>query len=82
MASWDLFEQQTRKYRNEVLSPGCKRRVAVEAGCTMGWEKYVGNTGKVVGIDHPASAPFKVLAAKFGFTTANVVEVAKKLLAR
>jgi len=83
MASWDLFEQQTRKYRNEVLSPGCKRRVAVEAGCTMGWEKYVGNTGKVVGIDHfGASAPFKVLAEKFGFTTANVLEVARKLLAR
>ena len=83
MASWDLFEKQTKKYRNEVLSPGCKRRVAVEAGCTMGWEKYVGNTGKIIGIDRfGASAPFKVLAEKFGFTTANIVEVAKKLLAR
>ncbi|TAN35644.1 MAG: transketolase [Verrucomicrobia bacterium] len=83
MASWDLFEQQTKKYRNDVLPPGCKRRVAVEAGCAMGWEKYVGNTGKVVGIDHfGASAPGKVLAEKFGFTTANIVETAKKLLAR
>jgi transketolase len=83
MASWDLFEQQTKKYRNEVLPPGCKRRVAVEAGCTLGWERYVGNTGKVVGIDHfGASAPGKVLAEKFGFTTANVLDAAKKLLAR
>ena len=83
MASFDLFEKQTKKYRNEVLSPGCKKRVAVEAGCTFGWEKYVGNTGKIVGIDtFGASGPYKALAQKFGFTVENVLAVAKKLLAR
>ncbi len=83
MASFDLFEKQTKKYRNEVLSPGCKKRVAVEAGCTMGWDKYVGNTGKIIGIDtFGASGPFKALAQKYGFTVENVLAVAKKLLAR
>jgi len=83
MPSWDLFEQQTKKYRQEILPPACKKRIAVEAGCTLGWEKYVGNTGKVIGIDtFGASGPYKALAQKFGFTVEHVVAVAKKLLAR
>ncbi|MCX7010825.1 MAG: transketolase, partial [Kiritimatiellaeota bacterium] len=83
MASFDLFEKQTKKYRNEVLAPGCKKRVAIEAACSFGWEKYVGNTGKIIGIDtFGASGPYKALATKFGMTADNVVAVAKKLLAR
>jgi transketolase len=83
MASFDLFEKQTKKYRQEVLPPGCKRRVAIEAACTMGWEKYVGNTGKIIGIDtYGASGPFKALAQKFGMTTDNVIAVARKVLAK
>jgi transketolase len=82
MPSWDLFEKQSEAYQAEVLPPGCERRVAVEAGCTMGWERYVGARGRIVGINHyGASAPFKVLAEKFGFTAANVIRVAREVLA-
>jgi transketolase len=81
MPSWDLFEKQSDAYRAEVLPADCKKRLAVEAGCSMGWSKYVGCKGKVLSIDHfGASAPAAVLAEKFGFTTANVVKVAKDVL--
>ncbi|MCX6995756.1 MAG: transketolase, partial [Kiritimatiellaeota bacterium] len=83
MPSWDLFEQQTRKYRHEVLPPACKKRIAVEAAMNFGWERYVGNTGQVIGLeDFGASGPYKALAQKFGFTVEHVVAVATKLLAR
>ena len=82
MPSWDLFEKQTAEYRESVLPLACARRVAVEAACTMGWERYVGSGGRVVGLNHfGASAPAKVLAEKFGFTAANVLGVARELLA-
>lgn len=82
MPSWDLFEKQSPEYRDSVLPSACARRVAVEAACTMGWERYVGTRGRVVGLNHfGASAPAKVLAEKFGFTTANVLRVARELLA-
>jgi transketolase len=81
MPSWDLFEKQSVEYKAQVLPVECKKRVAVEAGCSMGWQKYVGCKGRIVAIDHyGASAPYKVLAEKFGFTTANVVKVAKEVL--
>lgn len=81
MPSWDLFEKQSAEYRAQVLPPECKKRLAIEAGCSMGWSKYVGCKGKVLGIDtFGASAPFKVLAEKFGFTTANVVRLAKDVV--
>ena len=81
MPSWDLFEKQSAEYRAQVLPSDCKKRLAVEAGCSMGWSKYVGCKGQILGIDHfGASAPFKVLAEKFGFTSANVVKMAKELL--
>jgi len=81
MPSWDLFEKQTSEYREQVLPPECKKRLAVEAGSSMGWAKYVGCKGRVLSIDHyGASAPFKVLAEKFGFTTANVVKLAREVL--
>jgi transketolase len=83
MPSWELFERQPEAYRGSVLPPSCKARLAIEAGVSMGWEKYVGDGGAVVCINHfGASAPYKVLSEKFGFTIENVVATAKKLLGR
>lgn len=74
MPSWELFEAQPEEYRNKVLPPHIKARVAVEAGLTQGWHRYVGEGGKVVGIDHfGASAPAPVLFKEFGFTVDNIV---------
>jgi transketolase len=83
MPSWDLFDAQPPAYRNAVLPPAVTKRLAVEAGATLGWERYVGPAGDVIGIDHfGASAPAKVLLQEFGFSAANVVARARKLLAR
>jgi transketolase len=76
MPSWELFERQPESYRQSVLPPACTARVAIEAGSSQGWHKYVGLKGAFVCMDHyGASAPFKVLAEKFGFTAANIVAV-------
>jgi transketolase len=81
MPSWELFERQPRAYRDEVLPPACRARVAVEAAIPLGWERYVGDRGRVVGMDRfGASAPYKVLAERFGFTVSRVVAVANELL--
>jgi transketolase len=81
MPSWELFEKQPASYRNEVLPPDCAVRLAVEAGASFGWERYVGRSGRVVGLDRfGASAPYKVLAEKFGFTAANVAGVARAMI--
>jgi transketolase len=83
MPSWDLFDAQPQAYRDEVLPPSVTKRLAVEAGATLGWERYVGQAGAVVGIDHfGASAPAKVLLKEFGFSADNVVAQANKLLGR
>ena len=79
--SWELFELQPDAYRNAVLSPNVTARLAIEAGATLGWERYVGNRGRVIGIDRfGASAPGEVNQERFGFTAENVVRVAKELL--
>jgi len=81
MPSWELFEGQSDEYKASVFPAECIKRLAVEAGCPTGWEKYVGLEGKIIGIDHfGASGPAGVLAEKFGFTTENVYAVAKKML--
>ncbi len=78
MPSWELFEQQDPAYRNSVLPPVVTARVAVEQAGPLGWDRYVGNTGaKVVLNSFGASAPIEKLQAKFGFTVANIVKVAK-----
>lgn len=83
MPSWDLFDAQSDSYRESVLPPSVTKRLAVEAGSPMGWERYVGQAGDVVAIDHfGASAPAKVLLKEFGFSSENVVARARKLLAR
>jgi transketolase len=83
MPSWDLFDAQPQAYRDSVLPPAVTRRLAVEAGATLGWERYVGQAGDVVGIDRfGASAPAKTLLKEFGFSADNVVARARKLLGR
>jgi transketolase len=83
MPSWDLFDAQPQAYRDAVLPPSATKRLAVEAGATLGWERHVGQVGDIVGIDHfGASAPAKKLLAEFGFSVENVVARARALLAR
>jgi transketolase len=73
MPSWELFAAQPREYRDEVL--GEVPRVAIEAGSTFGWERWVGETGFIIGIDHfGKSAPASALAEEFGFTPEAIVE--------
>jgi transketolase len=77
MPSWELFEEQPPTYRDQVLPRAVTARVAIEAGVKLGWGRYVGDHGEVVGLDHfGASAPANVLFEKFGFTPENVVEKA------
>ena len=81
MPSWEIFEQQTDDYRESVLPSNVKARVAVEQGSTLGWERYVGSTGQVIGMKtFGASAPLKELQRKFGFQPDQVVAAAKKQL--
>jgi transketolase len=83
MPCWDLFEKQPRAYRDSVLPPELKARVAVEQASTFGWERYVGTEGKVIGMHtFGASAPLKALQKHFGFQPDRVVAVAKELLGR
>jgi len=83
MPSWELFEKQPQAYRDTVLPPACAARLAVEAGSSMGWERYVGSRGRTVTLNHfGASAPSAILAEKFGFTVDNVVAVARDILGK
>lgn len=82
MPSWELFEKQSDKVKKAVLPPYCRCRLAIEAGTTMGWEKYVGAKGRVFGINHfGASAPYKVLAKEYGFTTENIARIVREMVA-
>ncbi|MBE9470537.1 MAG: transketolase, partial [Chloroflexi bacterium] len=83
MPSWELFDAQPASYREAVLPPQVTARLAIEAGVTQGWAKYVGLAGDVMGLDRfGASAPYKVLMEKFGFTAEAVVERVLRLLGR
>ena len=83
MPSWDVFERQPAAYRASVLPPTVKARIAVEQGSTIGWERYVGEGGRVIGMHtFGASAPLKALQRKFGFEPDRVVAAAKELLGR
>jgi transketolase len=78
---WELFEEQTQEYKDSVLPTSVKKRVSVEAGSTMGWHKYVGSEGAVIGIDtYGASAPGPTCYEKFGFTVDNVLAHCRKVL--
>lgn len=83
MPSWELFERQEEAYRNAVLPPAIRARCAVEAGSAMGWHRWVGSQGAVIGMDRfGASAPGSVLMKQFGFSVENVVATALAVLAR
>jgi transketolase len=78
---WERFELQDAAYRESVLPPAVKARVSVEAGVSLGWERWVGDAGAIVGLDHfGASAPAGTIFEKFGFTVDRVVAVAKGVL--
>lgn len=83
MPSWDLFDAQPQEYRNSVLPPQVKARLAVEAGVAQGWHKYVGDAGDVLSIERfGASAPYQVLFEKFGFTAKHVAARARNVLSK
>jgi transketolase len=83
MPSWDIFEHQTPEYRESVLPSRVTARVAVEQGSTLGWERYVGRTGRVIGMKtFGASAPLKELQRKFGFEPERVAAAAKEQLGK
>jgi transketolase len=83
MPSWDIFDHQTQEYRDGVLPPNVKARVAIEQASTFGWERYVGQEGRIIGMKtFGASAPLKELQRKFGFYPDEVVAVAKEQLGR
>ncbi|MFZ3070378.1 MAG: transketolase [Anaerolineaceae bacterium] len=79
--SWELFKTQSAEYRQTVLPTEVKNRLAVEAGVTIGWERWVGEAGAVIGIDHfGTSAPGDIVMKEFGFSVENVIATAKTLL--
>jgi transketolase len=81
MPSMELFDKQPRAYRDEVLPPSVTARVSVEKGSTFGWDRWVGPTGAMIGMStFGASAPLKVLQAKFGFTVEHIVATARAQL--
>ena len=81
LPSWELFQKQSPEYRDSVIPPGVKARVTVEMGTTIGWERYAGPTGTMIGMrSFGASAPIKDLLKEFGFTVDAVYQAAKKQL--
>jgi transketolase len=81
MPSWEIFEEQTDAYREEVLPRSVPARLAIEAGVSFGWSRWVGDRGGSVTIDrYGASAPGEVVLRELGFSVENVVRRAKALL--
>jgi transketolase len=81
LASWEIFDRQPQEYRDQVLPPRITARLAVEAGIKLGWEHYVGLSGKIIGMEtFGVSAPGPVLYEKFGFTSTDIVATAKAIL--
>lgn len=81
MPSWELFETQPQEYRDQILPPGVSARLAVEAGSPLGWCRYVGPQGDVIGVSHyGASASGKIVMEKYGFTVENVYQRAQALV--
>ncbi|MGH7626606.1 MAG: transketolase-like TK C-terminal-containing protein, partial [Gemmatimonadaceae bacterium] len=83
MPSLDVFARQPRAYRDEVLPPGIKHRIAMEAASPLSWYRWVGDAGEVIGLDHfGASAPYERLYQEFGITAEHVVARAREMLDR
>ncbi len=83
LPSWDLFEKQDAAYKESVLPRSVKRRVSIEAGITLGWDRYVGSDGITIGLNRfGASAPYELLYREFGLTAEAVLKAARGLLAQ
>jgi transketolase len=83
LPSWELFDEQDQSYRDEVLPPAVRARVAIEQASSFGWDRWTGTDGAIVAMStFGASAPMKALQSKFGFTPEAVVKLAKDSLAR
>jgi transketolase len=83
MPSWDLYEKQDAAYKESVLPAAITARVSVEMAATMGWDRYVGAKGQIMGMHtFGASAPIKDVMKKFGFTVENVVATVKQVLGK
>jgi transketolase len=81
MPCWERFDAQDQAYRDEVLPPGVRKRVSVEVGVSLGWERWVGDEGAIVGLDHfGASAPAGTIFEHFGFTAARVADVGRRVV--
>ena len=81
MPSWDIFEHQPQSYRESVLPAEIKARIAVEQGSALGWDRYVGTAGRVIGMEtFGASAPLKELQRRFGFEPERIVDLAREML--
>ena len=73
---WERFDAQDQAYRDAVLPPAVRKRVSVEVGVSLGWERWVGDEGAIIGLDHfGASAPAGTIFEKFGFTADRVADV-------
>jgi transketolase len=82
MPCWDLFEQQSAVYRESVLPAAVTARLAIEQGSTLGWERYIGPKGRMIGMHtFGASAPLKALLGKYGFEPGSILKVAREMLA-
>jgi transketolase len=82
MPCWELFDRQPHQYRNQVLPPAVRARVAIEQASTLGWERYTGDAGAIIGMHtFGASAPLKQLLTKFGFTPERVSQAAREQVA-
>ncbi|HEY3553290.1 MAG TPA: transketolase C-terminal domain-containing protein, partial [Solirubrobacterales bacterium] len=80
---WEIFEKQDQSYRDEVLPPEITARLSIEEGSTLGWERYVGTEGAIMGMStFGQSAPFADVEAEFGFTVDNVAKVAREVAER
>jgi transketolase len=83
MPSWELFREQPKEYRDEVLPPSIKKRVSIEAASPFGWHEWVGDEGKVIGIDRfGESAPYQELYKHFGLTVENIIATTKQVLSK
>lgn len=83
MPSWEIFDHQTKEYRDSVLPPAVTARVAVEQASTLGWERYVGTSGAIIGMrTFGASAPLKELQRKFGFEPGLVAAAAREQVSK
>jgi transketolase len=78
---WERFDAQDQAYRDQVLPPAVKKRVSVEVGVSLGWERWVGEEGAIIGLDHfGASAPAGTIFEHFGFTVDRVADIGRRVV--